>query len=285
MEGTTRQRHTGWSNRPAAPWLGAGLASTAGDAIRSLGTPDFPAMFARMVASDFLADQIMVFRADGPGRIRTLLAQNLREGAGRALALADSYTSRHWAKDPNGQLLLPGAPGQVRDVVLRAARSDEIEDGEYRRHLFAEPRLGAKAALVVRAPDHVLYVNLYRCIDRVPFTPGELDAVERACDVLVAMLERHFVLADDEVGSDLAAVRRVIEGAPRHPGCAPLSAREAAVCACIVAGHSSEGIGLRLGVSRHSVISYRRRAFGKLGIATQKDLFSLVLRRRGLLGT
>jgi hypothetical protein len=48
-----------------------------------------------------------------------------------------------------------------------------------RRRLFAEPRLGAKAALVVRAPDHALYVNLYRGLDRQPFGPGNLAAVER----------------------------------------------------------------------------------------------------------
>ena len=51
-----------------------------------------------------------------------------------------------------------------------------------------------------------------------------------------------------------------------------------------MAGYSAEGIGLDLGVSTHSVVTYRRRAFEKLGIATQKELFSLVLRRHRLLG-
>jgi len=281
--GATGQQRSKLTDSPdALQASAAGSASAAGDAIRSLGTPDFPAAFARMAASEFLADQIVVFRADGPGRIRTLLAQNLREGAGRALSLAESYTSRHWARDPHGQLLLPGT---TPDVVLRAVRIEEIGDREYRRRLFAEPRLGAKAALVVRAPDHVLYVNLYRGMDRQPFAPGELEAVGRACDLIAAMLERHFALADDAAAGDLGAVRRVIEGASRERGGTPLSAREAAVCARIVAGYSTEGIGLDLGVSQHSVISYRRRAFEKLGIATQKELFSLVLRRHRLLGT
>ena len=103
------------------------------------------------------------------------------------------------------------------------------------------------------------------------------------------MLERHFALADDAAASDLAAVQRVIAGAAVERGRdggggAPLSEREAAVCARIVAGYSAEGIGLDLGVSTHSVVTYRRRAFEKLGIATQKELFSLVLRRHRLLG-
>ena len=261
--------------------------SALGAAIRSLGTPDFPAAFARMAASDFLADQVVVFRAGGQGRIRTLLAENLRERPGRALALAESYASRHWAQDPNRGLLLPAAAGgEGSGVVLRAVRVEEIADAEYRRRLFAEPRLRAKAALVVRAPGHALYVNLYRGLDREPFGPGDLAAIERTCDVLAAMLERHFALVDDAAAPDLAAVQRVIAGAAidRGDGGAPLSEREAAVCARIVAGYSAEGIGLDLGVSTHSVVSYRPRAFGKLGIATQKELFSLVLRRHRLLG-
>ena len=273
-------------SRPGVCGASSRPNSALGAAIRSLGTPDFPAAFAHMAASDFLADQVVVFRAGEQGRIRTLLAENLREGAGRALALAESYASRHWAQDPNRHLLLPAAAGgEGGGVVLRAVRVDEIADAEYRRRLFAEPRLRAKAALVVRAPGHALYVNLYRGLDREPFAPGDLAAVERTCDVLAAMLERHFALADDAAASDLAAAQRVVTGAAveRGGGGAPLSEREAAVCARIVAGYSAEGIGLDLGVSTHSVVTYRRRAFEKLGIATQKELFSLVLRRHRLL--
>lgn len=280
--GPRRKAPTG---RPEASEEAPRHASAIGAAIRSLGTPDFPAAFARMAASDFLADQVVVFRAGEQGRVRTLLAENLRDGAGRALALAESYASRHWAQDPNRPLLLPPAAGeQGRGVVLRAVRVDETADAEYRRRLFAEPRLGAKAALVVRAPGHALYVNLYRGLDRRPFGPGDLAAVERTCDVLAAMIERHFALADDAAASDLASVQRVIAGAAVERGGAPLSGREAAVCARIVAGYSAEGIGLDLGVSTHSVVTYRRRAFEKLGVATQKELFSLVLRRHRLLG-
>ncbi len=96
---------------------------------------------------------------------------------------------------------------------------------------------------------------------------------------LVALLERHFALAGDDTTDEPGAVRRAIEAAGCEGGRAPLSAREAAVCTRIVAGCSTEAIGIDLGVSRHSVISYRRRAFEKLGIATQRELFTLVLRR------
>ena len=274
-----RPSHQPRTGHPEAPVTAAGSPLTAGGVIRALGTPGFPAAFARMVGGDFQADQVIVFRADEPGRIRTLLAENQSWGARHAHSLADSYTSSYWAKDPNARFLIPAPADAVREVVLRTGRTEDLKDGEYRHHLFTEPRLGAKASLIVRASGQVLYVNLYRRIDRGPFTPGELDGVERACDLLLALLERHFALADDTADVDLAAVQRVIERASSEAGRAALSSREAAVCARIVAGYTTEGIGIDLGVSQHSVISYRRRAFEKLGIATHKDLFALVLRR------
>jgi DNA-binding CsgD family transcriptional regulator len=179
-------------------------------------------------------------------------------------------------------LLLP-AEGSRHDVVLRATRVEDYEDRAYRQSLFVEPRLGAKAALLVRTPGQTLYVNLYRGINRAPFAPDELEIIRNASDVLVAMIEQHLALADDEASCDLDAVQRLIGEIARERG-PLLSAREADTCARIVAGYSTEGIGLDLGVSSHSVISYRRRAFDKLGIATQKELFAMVLRKHRLLG-
>ena len=151
------------------------LETPTASAVRSLGTATFPAAFARVASSTFQADQVIVFRVDGPS-IRTLLARNLREGTDRAVELAESYSKKHWAKDPNRNLLLP-ANGPQRDVVLRATRVEDIEDRAYRQSLFVEPELGGKASLVVREPDHALYLNLYRGVDRKPFAAEEMELI------------------------------------------------------------------------------------------------------------
>jgi len=118
--------------------------------------------------------------------------------------------------------------------VLRATRIEDIEDRAYRQPLFMQPRLSAKTALMVRATDHVLYVNLYHGIDRLPFTSEELETTRRSSDVLVAMIEQHFALTNDEDASDLNAVQRLIAEVARERG-APLSIRESDTCARIVA--------------------------------------------------
>ena len=59
-----------------------------------------------------------------------------------------------------------------------------------------------------------------------------------------------------------------------------LSRREIAVCTQILEGYFNEAIALNMGLSVHSVITYRRRAFAKLGISTLSELFAMVLRSK-----
>jgi DNA-binding CsgD family transcriptional regulator len=42
-------------------------------------------------------------------------------------------------------------------------------------------------------------------------------------------------------------------------------------------GFSSEAISQALGISLHSTLTYRKRAYERLGISSQNELFSIVL--------
>jgi DNA-binding CsgD family transcriptional regulator len=56
-----------------------------------------------------------------------------------------------------------------------------------------------------------------------------------------------------------------------------LTARERDVCANILLGFSSEAIACELAISLNSVLTYRRRAYQRLGITSQNELFSIVM--------
>lgn len=56
------------------------------------------------------------------------------------------------------------------------------------------------------------------------------------------------------------------------------SGREAEVCAHIVLGYSTLAFGLRLGVSLNTVATHRRRAYLKLGVCSQNELFERYFR-------
>ena len=57
-----------------------------------------------------------------------------------------------------------------------------------------------------------------------------------------------------------------------------LTGREKEVCVGILSGSSSEAISIDLGISLQSTFTYRKRAYEKLGICSQNELFGIVLR-------
>jgi DNA-binding CsgD family transcriptional regulator len=67
--------------------------------------------------------------------------------------------------------------------------------------------------------------------------------------------------------SSLEAIERCVATAP-----SALPRREAQVCSRILYGISSLGISLELGVSEETVMTYRKRVYHRLGIATQREL-------------
>ena len=55
--------------------------------------------------------------------------------------------------------------------------------------------------------------------------------------------------------------------------------REAEVCTAIMLGMTSEAIAIKLGISVNTILTYRKRAYGRLNISCQNELMRLILRR------
>lgn len=62
-----------------------------------------------------------------------------------------------------------------------------------------------------------------------------------------------------------------------------LTPRQTEVCARIVLGYSILAISLELGITQNTVSTLRKRAYSRLGICSQNELFGLCL--EGFLGT
>lgn len=55
-----------------------------------------------------------------------------------------------------------------------------------------------------------------------------------------------------------------------------LTVRELDVCARSLLGMTAEGTALELGIKQSSVVTYRKRAYARLGISSQSELFRLI---------
>lgn len=57
-----------------------------------------------------------------------------------------------------------------------------------------------------------------------------------------------------------------------------LTLREAEICAYIVMGYTVFAISLLLGISPNTVATHRKRAYSKLGLSSQTELFNVCLK-------
>ena len=222
----------------------SGIYRQIGDCVAALGSEAFAGLVLDL-AQCTGARQVMVFEL-GPDSARCLLSRNYaRHGLGEALA--GQYLHGWHLRDPLRPALRRLAPGQRRVVRVEAGSVPAA----YRERFFTVPGLGGKTAVLLATETRQLVVNLYEAGAAVDPALAELIAVQIA---------RHVEAM----------------GEPAHPpALSGLSGRERAVCLGILAGQKTEAIAGAMGLSTATVITYRRRAYHKLGIASRGALFAL----------
>ncbi|MGY3274452.1 DNA-binding CsgD family transcriptional regulator [Bradyrhizobium sp. S3.7.6] len=142
----------------------------------------------------------------------------------------------------------------------------------YRKIFFNDSDIVDKYATAIWVGDTCFYVNFYRITAQGCFGDVERARLQVIAPAIGASVARHFQQAatatPDQNLAALFATR------------APLSAltpREQDVCRRILLGFSSEAISQALGISLHSTLTYRKRAYERLGISSQNELFAIVL--------
>jgi DNA-binding CsgD family transcriptional regulator len=93
--------------------------------------------------------------------------------------------------------------------------------------------------------------------------------------LVIATAVKHETFRDHAANTDgpldLEGLEHRLEELPMR-----LSERERQVCARAVAGSTIDDTALDLNIKKTSVITYRQRAYQKLGISRQSDLVALV---------
>jgi DNA-binding CsgD family transcriptional regulator len=220
------------------------LLERTGALFEHLGRPGFDDALASLLLAAADLRQVVIFAlpdASGDGRAEFSWH---RTTAPLASALADRYVSGGFRRqDPTlGPLAAGLAPMRLLD-------RSEIPDGTYRRLFFDAANLRGKMSVWDRTTG--LYMNFYKAARDPAFGDGEVDGLLSLSGLVARALARH-----------------------RAPS---LTERERQVCARIIAGFGTEAIALDLGIGMASVATYRKRAYGRLGIASQHALFALCL--------
>ena len=122
-----------------------------------------------------------------------------------------------------------------------------------------------------------VFLNLYRLEPSGAFAADEVASIEELSQFLAALAVKHvgtlgMLLRSRNRGDRVAAL-----AARLHALDGRLTRRETDVLSRVLLGVTSEGIALDLGIGINTVLTYRKRAYARLGVTSQAELFSLCL--------
>jgi DNA-binding CsgD family transcriptional regulator len=161
--------------------------------------------------------------------------------------------------------------------------------------------IGEEATYVMRKPDQVVSISLFKRREAGAYSCAQRNELGRMIGLMLKSTERHAeLLPDQAVTADAPAERNAAAGAQTAAqppewtqnrtekfarlrsallmDASQLTLREAEICAYIVLGHTVLGISLILGISTNTVATHRKRAYAKLSISSQTELFNVCLK-------
>jgi DNA-binding CsgD family transcriptional regulator len=239
-------------------------------AVIALGRAAFASELLAALNRAVAVDHVCLMRVVGRERPPVLESASWRGGA-HVAEVQRAYLNGLYRYDPNMSLALRSGV-----AVLRLQR-DAIARADYRESCFA--RAGLLERLTVAAADEgqLVLLNLYRHEPSGPFAAEEIAAIDQLSRFLAALAIKHvgalgMLLRSRERGDRIAAL-----AARLHALDGRLTLRERDVLSRVMLGVTSEGIALDLGIGLNTVLTYRKRAYARLGVTSQAELFSLCL--------
>ncbi|RMF08861.1 MAG: LuxR family transcriptional regulator [Alphaproteobacteria bacterium] len=277
------QTHTSLTHANSVPdWLDDVAAVS-----MALGDDAFESRLMALLNRILPVDHCAVFTFDPQGHAGHLFTST-KMPADEAETLAHDYISGYYAQDPNFQAV----QNLSRDtsspfVELSPPDFEGHYNRDYRKRFFDRVDLIDKAAAVTRLKEGVVYCNFYRMGGSGKFSEEDRARLNKVLPLVTSLIGSHYRLrraqsfghesqhAATTGGGAQSLVHSVIGRAV--PPFDRLTAREREVCARILLGYTTEAISLDLDIAPTSVATYRKRAYAKLGIATQNELFGICL--------
>lgn len=254
--------------------------------VGGIGNNRFEQTFYSFCHDLLQVDQCTVFRFDRQGLPHCMIAE-AEDSQSRSLArqLACEYTEGAYRRDPNLALGQIGRPGDV-PLLVRCVTPASIQDRGYRRRFYDEALVRQELAMIARLEGETLYCSFYRSETRDDFAHEDTGQLQQVGAMLAQMLGKHAEVMHLRQGGEpslpepahLNPERRarmlddLRASLLKAPGA--LTQREAEICASIALGYTTLGISLTLGISINTVATHRKRAYAKLGISSQNELFA-----------
>lgn len=159
---------------------------------------------------------------------------------------------------------------------MRELAPDRFFASEYYRSYYGQTRLSEELGFFIPVGDDVTVVlSLMRRESTGSFRPKEYALLQHVAPLVRTVVENRW----RDLGRRFDARRSHAPDVGETPsdntkGSNTLTAREKAIIELVLQGHSSESIGLRLGVATGTVKVHRRNIYRKLAISSQTQLMA-----------
>lgn len=241
--------------------------------VEAIGQEHFGPQLARFLNQLCGADHMAAFRLGGD-ELREVVACCV-EPERTARDRVESYVKQGWWKrDPamtEAQRCLQGPGAGLIHVDFSDAGYADLRPRVY-------PHVRDRVLLCGRSANDAFGLSVLRSDPHSPFASEGLHRLQECAGLLVALLAKHA-----DVCQGRPSVAQALTALPNIEACivatSDLPRREAEVCGRILYGLSSVGIALDLGVSEETVKTYRKRAYQRLAIGSERELLNWYLAR------
>jgi len=189
-----------------------------------------------------------------------------------AKLLAQDYVRHGFKNDPMVQTALLSPKIRVRRL------SDTQYSSSYRSQYFDKAELIDKITSVHMSKNVLFLVNFYRLKKHGIFTTDNFKDLERLAPIIGRFVLRHVRLTQSLSKEERAFEQRIHQIIHDNTQIfSKLSAREREVCYYNLLGWEEKDIAAHIGLSVNTIITHRRRIYGKLHINSKAELFRLAL--------
>jgi DNA-binding CsgD family transcriptional regulator len=251
-----------------------------GDAVLQIGGAGFAPALLRAFDENFQIDHFTVFHFDDAGTPKSGVSAAKGAGLKTAEKLAECYMREGFVHDPIRTRL---ANNHTREIFTFSPGEDRALDPVFRHRFYDEPGLLHEMVLLDASKKQSFYLSLYRRKGQRAFANEDGLRLHMMSRLSLRMVEKHLALsgmetsAQVDIGAERLATLDHLKRVMLQEG-HRLTEREAEICASIVLGYSTLAISLNCSISLNTVATHRKRAYAKLGVGSQNELFARYFR-------
>lgn len=232
---------------------------------QAIGTPEFGGATLRFMSQSVLIDTVILFQIRSEKTERAAFA-SIRSPK-KVDRTSHLYATNFAHLDPNASLV---RAVKREHFLASRLRECDVEDSCYRNVCYIQSGVVDRFSIISGSAESWWALNLYREKSSGRFSDDEIGRLNKITTFAAAAVSRHIFI--NRV-CEPVPIRDYLDSALEAR--TDLTPRERQVCLAIVKGKTAQEIADELSIGVTSVITFRRRAYTKLGIRKHHQLLEL----------